>query len=276
MPLKTLTHMVTYSVPAVPIQPPSELPPVSSLDERTQGAIQVMRGLFDQRPIWTRRALINVCHDIPESVIKPVFQYSGYMFRSGPWREAIIRFGIDPRTDRKYRVYQTLMFHMAPFDPPQAGSGAGDGGGAGGTSTAQNDMARNPKNKNIKNNQKKRVKSTRWDEDRTRYRRTARGKERHRHSHVFDGQKVTLDGKVWQVCDITDPLIKRLLETDRLRDDCDVMNPQKASLYLIPRSSLRNYMMTNVDGIEVFCFQLRAKFNRSHQTDGIPMVFGPK
>ena len=220
--------MVTYSVSTIPTQPPLELPPVSSLDERTQGAIRVMRGLFDQRPIWTRRALINVCHDLPESVIKPVFQYAGYMFRSGPWREAIIRFGIDPRTDLKYRVYQTLMFHMAHFDPPQAGIGAGGGGGGGGeegTSTAQNEMARNPKNKINKKNRKIRVKSTRWNEDRTRYRHIARGKERHRHSHIFDGQKVILDGNVWQVCDITDPLIKRLLETDKLRDDCDVMKP---------------------------------------------------
>ena len=40
-------------------------------------------------------------------------------------------------------------------------------------------------------------------------------------THIFDGKSLSLDGKVWQVCDITDPTIISLAKTKHLREVCD-------------------------------------------------------
>ena len=39
-------------------------------------------------------------------------------------------------------------------------------------------------------------------------------------SHIFDGTKAYTEGKVWQICDITDPLLTPLTNIDDLRDEC--------------------------------------------------------
>lgn len=118
-------------------------------------------------------------------IIKQAFQYVGYMFRSGPWRDAIVKFGIDPRSDPKYRIYQTMMFQIFTRDPDGAGH-------------------------------------KRWEDERTRFAKSMRGKEQNKNSHLFDGKTAHMDGKVWQVCDITDPLLKSLLSTIHLREECDI------------------------------------------------------
>jgi general transcription factor 3C polypeptide 5 (transcription factor C subunit 1) len=38
---------------------------------------------------------------------------------------------------------------------------------------------------------------------------------------MFDGESYKTDGKVWQVCDITDPLLKELLDNAPIRPECD-------------------------------------------------------
>lgn len=40
-------------------------------------------------------------------------------------------------------------------------------------------------------------------------------------SHIFDGKHAWRDGKVWQVCDITDPLLKGLFDNAQVRPVCD-------------------------------------------------------
>jgi hypothetical protein len=39
---------------------------------------------------------------------------------------------------------------------------------------------------------------------------------------MFDGKSVSVDSKVWQVCDITDPLLSSMLSTPDIREDCHV------------------------------------------------------
>lgn len=41
-------------------------------------------------------------------------------------------------------------------------------------------------------------------------------------THVFDGKTIVDVGKIWQLCDITDPVTRRLIDTDNLREECDV------------------------------------------------------
>ena len=175
--------MITHDAASVPTAPPSQLPALESLDLRCQRAVYQLRGLLEERPIWTRRALTNQVI-YAEGVLKYAWQYAGYMFRSGPWREALVRFGLDPRVDPQYRIYQTFMFQISI--------------------------------------EERKSNKTKWVEERTKYRRVMKGKKRDDQSHIFDGRKISLDGKTWQVCDVTDPLLRRLLATDNLRTTCEV------------------------------------------------------
>ncbi len=166
--------------------PDPSLTPFEKLDRPLQVVVEHLRGLLAERPIWTRRAFANVLADQKfGNLVRQGFQYVGYMFRSGPWNNSIIKFGVDPRTDPKYRFYQTLMFQLKKEESKAVHKG--------------------------------------WEDQRTKYSRSLRGKKRDKRSHIFNGRDVVLDdGKTWQVCDITDPLLKQLLNTDNIRTKCDV------------------------------------------------------
>ena len=188
---KILTQLVSYDVEAIPMGPTDDLEPIDTLEPVIQDLIRMLRKLLDERPLWTRRAISNRLI-VPgrewSNIAKRVYQYAGYMFRSGPWRDAVVRFGVDPRTDPKYRVYQTMMFQIDDKELEKLEKSKGGG-------------------------------------------RRVRGKAKNRNSHLFNGKTVELDGKVWQVCDIVDPLLKSLLDTTNLRDECDVSS--SLSLLLI-------------------------------------------
>lgn len=90
--------------------------------------------------------------------------------------------GVDPRQDKEMRWYQTLIFQLEP-EPRETKADNGE------------------------------VSKTKMD-------RELAAKGEFREGHLFDGQTVSLDGKIWQMCDITDPLLKTLVETTALRDEC--------------------------------------------------------
>lgn len=166
----------------VPIGPRDDLEPIDTLEPLMQDLIQLLRQLLEERPIWTRRAINNRLIGPGRewsSVAKHVYQYAGYMFRSGPWRDAIVKFGVDPRSDPKYRIYQTMLYQIDEKEVEDME--LPDPGG-----------------------------------------RKSGRKSKNRLSHLFDGKTAALDGKVWQVCDVVDPLLKSLLDTDNLRDECHV------------------------------------------------------
>ncbi|KFA79864.1 hypothetical protein S40288_03775 [Stachybotrys chartarum IBT 40288] len=142
---------------------------------------------FQERPIWTRRSLLNHLGGKLRNwnELKKHLNYAAYQFKGGPWRDAVVQYGIDPRTDPKYRQYQTLMFKL----PRQV----------------------------------KAHKDQTWHS----LRRMQTGPVKEflnelSESHVFDGETYHTDGKVWQVCDITDSLLKDLLEKAAIRPTWDV------------------------------------------------------
>ena len=189
---KITTQLVTYDVDIVPQRPQGDAPHPDLLDPTLQRLIPIAQNLMQQRPIWTRRALANGLAG-HEGVVatKHVYQYVGYMFKSGPWRDTVVRFGVDPRKDPKYRVYQTLFFKAFDWERggkvPQAKRRAGRPQRGG--------------------------------------RRVANALDRE--THIFDGKSVSLDGKMWQVCDIVDPLLKAILATDEIRETCHVSKIHK-------------------------------------------------
>ena len=61
--------------------------------------------------MWTRRALLSYLRSpLPKYYFDIAIGYVCYQFKSGPFREAIVKYGLDPRTDPKYYIYQTIFF----------------------------------------------------------------------------------------------------------------------------------------------------------------------
>ncbi|KAI1500975.1 RNA polymerase III transcription factor IIIC subunit-domain-containing protein [Biscogniauxia marginata] len=143
-----------------------------------------LRDLMERRPIWTRRALLNHIHGTyTDSVLKFAIQLIGYQFRGGPWRDAIVKYGVDPRSDAKYRIYQTLAFKLA-------------------RNTVG--MVKLPWQTIRKGQVQK------------------HNKNRDRNSHLWDGESYATDGKFWQICDITDPFVLKMIEQAPLQTKCDL------------------------------------------------------
>ncbi|KAF3009546.1 tau 95 subunit of transcription factor TFIIIC [Curvularia kusanoi] len=165
----------------VPTQPKPTLQPESSLTPYLQALINQIKNLLKERPIITRHRLYNKLGWDKRTRLRQAAVYCGYFFESGPWREALIAWGVDPRTDPYYRKFQTVSFlsykkrgtvrHHDAFD------------------------------KHVRELSQM----------------TADELE---HQHTFDGIHASDTGSTFQFCDITDPLLAKILATDDIRTTC--------------------------------------------------------
>lgn len=182
-PAKLGTIYLPGDCETVPTEPENQPPD----DPVLKNLIECLQAALEERPIWTRRAIANHIGPVPGVyLLKPAVQYIGYQFRGGPWRDCIIKFGLDPRDNPKYRIYQSLFFKI--FDEADKAPGQP------------------------------------WHDIRAEYTKKAHGDTLSRSSHLFDGKSVSLDGKIWQLCDITDPLLKRMISEGAVSERCDVVN----------------------------------------------------
>lgn len=185
---------ITDDVPTKPLGRPL------TTDPKFDTIVAAMRKCMEERPVWTRRSIINRLADLPydpnhperrlskdisQMAVKNAIQFAGYQFKGGPWRDALVRYGYDPRTNPSARQYQCLIFRLHRLDMGQMGE--------------MWHVIRKREQDNTKNT---------LDEN--------------TQSHIFDGKSYKSDGKVWQVCDITDPLLAKLLRDAPLRPKCDV------------------------------------------------------
>lgn len=157
-------------------------------DPRTVEVIADLEAAFEERPVWTRRSLMNHLGGKLRSwtELKTYLNYVAYQFKGGPWRDSVVPYGLDPRVDPKYRIYQTVMFKLLPRNAQVAQESAWY---------------------SLHGNQ--------YDPDNEFYPNLSE-------SHIFDGETYHLDGKVWQVCDITDPILKGLLDNAAVRPTRDI------------------------------------------------------
>ncbi|KAL4867066.1 hypothetical protein BDV12DRAFT_210079 [Aspergillus spectabilis] len=188
--VKVLTHLVPYDIGTVPTAPRANCPPLETLDPTLRKTISLVHSRFASQPAWTRRALRNSLPSIEHRyALRHAVPYCGYIFRSGPWRDAIVAFGHDPRKDPNSRIYQTTMFRILPRDaesardrvpalfPPNATYASG---GRRHTLPRPNELTPEAATTTT--------------------------------SHLFTGQPpLPLDGRMWMFCDITDPLLSSIL-----------------------------------------------------------------
>ena len=183
-----------YPVPSKPRREPD------MSDPQVAAIITEMRLAMEERPIWTRRSMWNRLGvkfaELPKNggLVRHCLQYAGYQFKGGPWRDALIKYGLDPRMDPKYRIYQTLIFKLHKTRLGTVG---------------RSWQAVRRKEIGVSNFGKA------WQE-------LGDGGEGMLRTHMFNGEAYSTDGKVWQVCDITDPLLARLFANAEVRSECDV------------------------------------------------------
>ncbi|KAJ5795252.1 Transcription factor IIIC subunit 5 [Penicillium paradoxum] len=197
---KVLTHLVPYDIAQVPSEPRPNLVPISALDEGMQKTIANLRALYEQQPAWTRRGLRNnLTNDDDRLNLRHAIPYVGYIFRSGPWRDAIIKLGVDPRTSPEYRHYQTFMFRLLAREAELAR----DGGGGRRHNVPRPTDTRGP-----------------LDDEST---------NAPTSGHVFTGkQPFAQDGRIWMIGDIKDPQLVADLypaepEEGFLRSECEII-----------------------------------------------------
>ncbi|KAK9378860.1 RNA polymerase III transcription factor IIIC subunit-domain-containing protein [Kockiozyma suomiensis] len=103
--------------------PENNLPPIrdSIASPQTAELLDLLRNAFEERPIWTRRALEE--EKVPEKLkytwltyAKHILPYVSYTWRTGPWRTTYTKYGADPRTDSKFAKYQTEYFRITMKD----------------------------------------------------------------------------------------------------------------------------------------------------------------
>jgi general transcription factor 3C polypeptide 5 (transcription factor C subunit 1) len=165
----------------VPTRPKPTLQPESSLTPYLQTLVTQIKTLLKERPIITRHMLYNKLGWDKRTRLRQAAVYCGYFFESGPWREALIAWGVDPRRDPQYRKYQTVSF----MSYKKRG-------------TARHHDAFDKHVQELS-------------------RMTA---EQLAQQHTFDGVHASDTGNTFQFCDITDPLLAKMLATENIRTTC--------------------------------------------------------
>ncbi|XP_039765132.1 general transcription factor 3C polypeptide 5 isoform X2 [Pararge aegeria] len=82
-----------------------------SLYPPLQGEFEVVKKLFDDRPIWSLN-LIKYQTKIKINSLKVIVPCLAIYMKEGPWRMMWVRYGYDPRKEPGARIYQTLDFRM--------------------------------------------------------------------------------------------------------------------------------------------------------------------
>ncbi|CAK7224263.1 tau 95 subunit of transcription factor TFIIIC [Sporothrix curviconia] len=216
-------YLLAYDEEPVPTAPPQALAPITG--RRRVAILDAMRRAVEERPVWTRRGLINhmtAATGLPltENRLKQYFGHVCYQFKGGPWRDTLVRYGVDPRTDPACRQYQTMQFklhkhegrkaaywHTVEEDPATEAVAAENGAGRRGKHVAilletadavaaGAGTATAPASSSMQSR---------------------------KDTHVFDGRGYCDDGKIWQVCDLYDPVLAKLLAEAPVRPECERM-----------------------------------------------------
>ncbi|KAK4511326.1 uncharacterized protein ATC70_012541 [Mucor velutinosus] len=149
-------------------------PPVADLEIE---AIQATKDLFEERPIWSRFAIKNKLDVKYHKLIKKALAHVAYTFQNGAWRDAWIKYGLDPRKDPKYYIYQLVDIRRF-----------------------------------VKEGSQRKIMSRRANPNAIRTRGSHVQSNVEPDQHLFDGIRKPGSSSVYQFCDITDPDIMPLFQ----------------------------------------------------------------
>ncbi|KNE66689.1 hypothetical protein AMAG_11189 [Allomyces macrogynus ATCC 38327] len=212
---KTQRMLVTSVQHFHPTPMAPDKPQLDAVQNISPVSVTAVRALFDARPVWTRLALVNALQALPNKLdgadavrkLKRILPSVAYYLTSGPWKMTWVRFGFDPKIDRATRVYQildtrnhfksgwvrakrrTLVPTAATAVAPDAAAMAQDEPEA---AAAEGTAAAGENNANAGTG-----------------------------AHLFDGQRLHQMTSLFQLCDLTDPILKELVDSEEyLRETC--------------------------------------------------------
>ena len=215
----------------VPTQPSVE---VLRIENRCDPRVlSRLREILERRPIWSRLAFKSQLtpkeiYELEGTNAKVYFALVGYSMVGGPWRDTIVRFGYDTRTQVESRVYQRIFLRSkrdwigagdtdAAVPAPAAAAAAGGGGGEAGHDVATESGGAGTGHMHLRKSyptsRRPTVPVPVPDESSTSPADLAevRGTQlaqSHRNVHKFDGRTLNRSIGNFQLCDIEDDMIR--------------------------------------------------------------------
>lgn len=88
---------------------PQELPPDPGVAKgKPPGAVKDLETFMITHPVATLRTILSICRTPSVSGLRDALPWVCYTFTSGPWLHVMVKFGVDPRGDPKYRFSQPI------------------------------------------------------------------------------------------------------------------------------------------------------------------------
>ncbi|XP_012262747.2 general transcription factor 3C polypeptide 5 [Athalia rosae] len=105
------SNFINFHTPAVPTHPPKGIENAMRVKFLQTFHLERVRKFFEQRPIWSKNALMYETKFTSEQ-LKILLPSVAYYFMTGPWRIMWVKLGYDPRKDPTARIYQTLDYRL--------------------------------------------------------------------------------------------------------------------------------------------------------------------
>ncbi|KXG51602.1 Transcription factor IIIC, subunit 5 [Penicillium griseofulvum] len=149
------------------------------VDDLLEATVHEIQQLLDRRPVVTVKVLVDWMSSTSRIDIERALPFCGYMFENGPWKKALIKFGVDPRARPDFRYYQTVTFEM-DFNPI--------------VERGEHD----------------------WEKSgELAFPQLLKGDDNV--PYTFNGRKFVPDDNSWQICDISDVLLQGIVATSDIR-----------------------------------------------------------
>ncbi|KAK5166533.1 tau 95 subunit of transcription factor TFIIIC [Saxophila tyrrhenica] len=117
--------LVHHALAAYPVGPSTALTPRSELGSTISTIIDQLTTAMQTRPIHARLAYQSLLRGHKDANIRFALPHVGFYLDGGPWKNTIVKYGLDPRRDPKYRIYQTVSFSKTAYAAIRGGSAYG-------------------------------------------------------------------------------------------------------------------------------------------------------
>lgn len=102
-----LPWLVSFNDPELPRVPCAEA--LNGMVNMNPALASKLKAVFEERPILTRIYANSKVPEISYADLARILPIFGFCFIDGPWRNCWVRYGVDPRTDARYRMHQIVQ-----------------------------------------------------------------------------------------------------------------------------------------------------------------------
>lgn len=181
--------------------------------------VKALGDLFEERPMWTRRALLSKVGPEKVYLLKYAISYVAFGWATGPFKDSYNKFAFDPRHHPQTWVYQTLTIQNKDLRTKIAAEV--------GKCPRLDDMPEKQVNRPLR-----------------------AGKIWSSSGHIFDGKNFDINVRTFQICDVTDPQLESFLRSAPRRRKFHVRSGWFTAERLIKaRAVMRCKQYNSADGL---------------------------